>query len=516
MKRTFIASAAVAVVVASAVHAQEPAAAGSPGDQVATRAAVVAEMVTAGDEAARRNVPGNRPFQTTFGTGGEDHIAAYFIAAHTEREGYKALVTLMEARADKQVGATPGSSGSTSLAMKGLVPDILGIAVENGALNREVSGTTVTFRTKPMGIIKSLQGRGLLDTYSDYSTHDAARFASRFSASASFDTSRGPSAGTLTAGDQQLTTWSVRYEVFNGRNPAAAHYVGLWKALARNSTAYLAAANAVDAALNGWAEFRKWQDDLTSDVDTNVDSPWAANKNTGAAAARFKTILEAALPKLESLPNQPDAVTKAIDDYVAQLTIVQKGIDKIYEFAGTGPLLTFDWTTARDAQLPDLYTATGILEAALGASRKTDLTLNVAASFYRSRPEAASRAFKSFDVTAQLEHPLGGAFLLPLATVAISGRYSHLPNDTLVPTTATSGGDQSAGAMTALAPKGNIGIVQAKLTVPIKGSGIKVPLSITASNRTELIKEMDVRASFGITFDLDTFVAALSARGTQP
>jgi hypothetical protein len=517
MKRAFIT--VVALLVASAVYGQ--------ADQAATRSAIVTEIVSAGDQAAGQpNV--TRPFEIPIESGSEGLIITYLIATHSEREGYKALLTAMEARVDRQVGATPASNGSTSLAMKGLVPELLGIAVENGALNKEVKGTTFTFRATPMGIIKALQGRGLLDMYADYSKDDAARYASRLSVSAGFDTSRGSSAGTFTADSQQLATWAVRYIVVNGRDPAGAPYADLWKALASNSRSYMKARAAIAAAIGGdcrnrldgtknpapkWPEFCKWQDDLIDNVTINVDQPWVATKDTAAAAARFRNILEPALAKLEKLPHMPDAVTKALDAYVAELTTVQKGIDNIYEFVGKGPLLTFDWSTARDATLPDLYTATGIFEAALGASRKTDMTVNVAASFYRSQPAGASHSFKSFDLTAQLEHPLGSILLLPSVTAALSGRYSYLPNDTVASNAISSSAGTVAAATTAVAPKGNIVVVQAKLTVPITGSGIKVPLSVTASNRTELIQEADVRASFGFTFDLDTFVTALSSRG---
>lgn len=46
-------------------------------------------------------------------------------------------------------------------------------------------------------------------------------------------------------------------------------------------------------------------------------------------------------------------------------------------------------------------------------------------------------------------------------------------------------------------------------TIGTGDAGIKIPLSITASNRTELIKENDVRASFGVTLDLDALVGGL-------
>jgi hypothetical protein len=55
--------------------------------------------------------------------------------------------------------------------------------------------------------------------------------------------------------------------------------------------------------------------------------------------------------------------------------------------------------------------------------------------------------------------------------------------------------------------KGTIAVGQFKLLVPVKGSGAKIPVSVTFANRTELIKESVVRANVGITYDLDTIFA---------
>jgi len=51
---------------------------------------------------------------------------------------------------------------------------------------------------------------------------------------------------------------------------------------------------------------------------------------------------------------------------------------------------------------------------------------------------------------------------------------------------------------------GAVGLMQAKFTIAVKGSGVKIPISFTAANRTELIKEHDVRGAIGVTFDLDS------------
>ena len=495
-------------VATSTLHAQPPvqppasaAAAAAQNQQPSSREQIINEMVTAGVKAATLGVI--RPFQSTFGAGGEGEIIAYLMAAHSEREGYKSLLQALEARSTKQLGSTPSGSGSTSLAMKGLVPDILGLAVESGAINRDVSGTTLTFRATPAGVIKAVQGKELADMYVDYSKHTASRMASRISVAASFDTSKGSSGGTFTADDRQLTGWSARAELVNHRDPAAAGYANLWQGLLHTPVKrqYDEALASINHALVAWAPFTTWATQLRADTLSRVEMPLAADGDVAAAGARFKTLLEAEMPKLEKLSAMPPDVTKALDAYVAQLTRVQRAIDKVYDFVAEGDLVTFDWSTARSAALPDLYTATGIWETAFGAARKTDLTVNVAVNVYRATPSGAQHQFKSFDVTAQFDHPLGRLLSLPAVTLTLSGRYSHLPNDTVA----------SAGAASpaVAAEHGHIGVFQAKLTIPVKGSGVKIPLSVTASNRTELIKEKDVRASVGFTFDLDPLIGGL-------
>lgn len=505
MIKASTAAGAICLCAASLLSAQTPA----PAPQPATRKQIINELVVAGMSAATHGV--TRPFQSQFGSGGRGEIVAYLVAAHSEREGYKALLEAMEARALKQVGSAPTNKGTTSLAMKGLVPEILGVALETGAINREVNGTTLTFRVTPAGIIKALQGQGLVDMYADYSKNAAARFASRFSAAASFDTSKGPSAGSFTGDQHQLTNWSIRAEVVNQRDPASPEYAELWSGLLRTSTGYTQAAAAIDAELSAWPGFRTWEGQLTADTDSRVDVPFSQDHDAATAGARFRSLLEAALPKLEKLADTPAPVIKALDAYVAQLTKVQSAIDNVYDFVAKGTLVTFDWSTSREPALPDLYTATAVWETALGASRKTDLTVNAAVNFYRTQPMAVQHQFKSFDLTAQLDHPLGSVLSLPAVTLTVAGRYSRLPNDTVAPgvTTDAVSGAAVGSAVAAVAPHGNIGIVQAKLTIPVKGSGLKIPLSVTASNRTELIKERDVRASFGVTFDLDALIGGL-------
>ena len=136
----------------------------TPTDKnAASRAEIVDEMVARGVAAANGRIPGPTPFTHTFGPGGNDLIIAYLIATNADRPGYRALLDAMESRVDEQIGAAPSGSGSTSLAMKGLVPDVLGAAVESGALTEDVKGTVLTFRATPAGIVRALQGEGILE-----------------------------------------------------------------------------------------------------------------------------------------------------------------------------------------------------------------------------------------------------------------------------------------------------------------------------------------------------------------
>ena len=472
---------------ASLTYAQPPAAAKPADNTTVTEEKVIEEMVTLGGKAVELKVP--NPLQ---------RIAAYLIATNKNRAGYAALLKALASSGAKQVGSAPNSGASTTVAMKGLVPQILGAAVEAGAVTRDVKGSVLTFRTTPAGLIKAAQGRGLADIFQDYQKSPGWKYASRLSVAASFDTSKGADAGSLTTERDQLSNWSVRVEIVNHRDPAAPENAAQWRDLLTRGKSYNAAVESMNRALDDWPDYVTWQEALTTNtaaIERKIEALPDGQQRQQIVRTDFKALLERELPKLTALPKPPADVFAALDQYVKALTKEVSAIDEIYAFIGKGTLVTFDWTTTRDAKLPDLYAATAIWEMALGASRKTDFTFNAAWNFYRTVPAAATHQLKSFDVTAQIEHPLGKVLSLPAMTVSVAGKYSRLPNDTTASTHAGAAG---------VVPLGNLGLIQGKVTVPINGS-MKVPLSITASNRTELIKEKTVRAVVGFTVDFDTF-----------
>jgi hypothetical protein len=66
----------------------------------------------------------------------------------------------------------------------------------------------------------------------------------------------------------------------------------------------------------------------------------------------------------------------------------------------------------------------------------------------------------------------------------------------------------SLGNATLTAPSGNLFLGQVQLTLPMSG-GVKLPLSLSMSNRTELLDEKQIRAHVGFTFNFNAVAAAL-------
>jgi hypothetical protein len=139
----------------------------------------------------------------------------------------------------------------------------------------------------------------------------------------------------------------------------------------------------------------------------------------------------------------------------------------------------------------------------------TLITVNAAATFYNSLPASATNGrLRDFQLAGQLDRRLSQIPRFGYAVATFAGYYQWMKDDALIVlgpgNVAPGSGIVLPGtAATLLGTKGHIGIIQAKLSIPV-GDVMKIPFSITWANRTELIDEEDVRAQVGITMDLDS------------
>jgi hypothetical protein len=419
-------------------------------------------------------------------------------------------------RIDKQVGTGAGSSGSTSLLSKVSVPSLIGFAVENGAITQETSGTTITFRANPAGIINALINH-------DYLTSGASkiilprnraedirveetdlwfRILNKASFWASFDTSKGPDAGTFTANRSQLTGYGGHYDIINHRDPRDKKYLDLWfqlrdgagERVADSLTVFAAAINKMDGYDNWIAETSS---ELlaapTGDVETRLM----------ARAEALRTLVNSHPEVLAIIRTQ---VIPAVNEYaksrVDLLNKVSKSFTLAFDYTNTRQIVTLGNTGAGVITLPPgvvnglpdlgnfLLTASGHF---IGQS---EITANFSGTRFNGRkPGPDIGRWRDVQGGFQIDVPLPEIRPVGRSTLTFSYLYLNLLEEPLGAKILVNGVEESR--------KGVINFGQARMDFPIGTTGMHIPISLTFSNRTELIKETDVHGNIGITFDID-------------
>ena len=87
-------------------------------------------------------------------------------------------------------------------------------------------------------------------------------------------------------------------------------------------------------------------------------------------------------------------------------------------------------------------------------------------------------------------------------------QYQMSPALILIPpgTTAPGGVPLPGNATMLLAPKGTIAVAHASITLQIPNSGIRLPIGISWSNRTELVTGSEIRGHIGFSFDTHSVI----------
>ncbi|MCA1620191.1 MAG: hypothetical protein LC795_12960 [Acidobacteria bacterium] len=404
----------------------------------------------------------------------------------------KFLVEAEDARTDKQVEGGPENAGSTSLVVKGGAPTVLGFAVSNGALVQSQSGTTFTFRGNPVGLVKLLQNKTFDESYLEDVNDPATRLLKKTSFSVSFDADRGDEPGVFTAGKQQLSAWSVRYEFVNERDPRHRKH--------DKAFATFLAEEGNNLALSIFGSYQTMLVGKPGELDRRYKDPalqaWFAETEgrlAAAAAGDVEAILKEQLDKFPTgdklLTETRDAVGGFANNFSGYLAARRKLLDEIAK----GKVITFEYTNNREVNAPDTSNFRFIAETGVFGG-KADLTGNASFTVHNARPAGGAGRVRDFQFAGQLDMPFKvervGNFVFSFA-----GKYERLT------------GDATALDGTVLpGTKGDIAVGQLKLEVPFIG-GMRLPLSLTFANRTELVRESEVRGNFGFTFDMDKILA---------
>ena len=383
----------------------------------------------------------------------------------------------------KNLSAGESSSGSTSLVAKAGVPAILGFAAGKGGLTRTTNGTTVTFTGNPVGLVQAMAKKGFISSFQEQD--DFTKSLRKFSFGLSFDTSRGTQPGTFTGNKQQLSGFSFKYNIVDQRDPRDQSNTNKWLELTGKQATNLA------LSLNTLV------DDIAQERMPGITA-WFAGANAALLSANtvdeIETALKAQLKELEKLELTMEE--KAVIDQVG--TDFNAVIEKRNEILGeisNGWIATFDYNNLRPVGTSSLSNFRFLAEK--GAYKGSiDFTGNASVTIYNSRPAGPNaQTLRDFRLAGQLDVPIGDVTKTGKFLISLAGRYQRLLED-----------ERILGS-TAVLPKGDIAAFQAKLTIPIRGTAFKIPLSFSYANRTELIKEREIRGNFGFTFDLDSIFA---------
>jgi len=432
----------------------------------------------------------------------------YLVYTRTERP---LMAKAEQQRIDKQAEAGTGSGSTTSAVSKGSVPWLFSFAVEHGALTQSVDNNTITLRGNVANLLKAINAKDYVESYRKYQDNNAVNLISRASFSVSFVGNQNGSSTNNT--QSSLAGYSAHIDLYNHRDPRDRKYIADWAEVVRQGLTQLATSvgelhDLLDAhhheALQGWQN--RSNATLTPLTTTSSDD------EVRAAIKKIADDYVTTFGQLEDIRVALDRVAKAIADYSEQKA---KVIDKIEN----SPIFSVEYTNTRQSVTTSLPQSTGSsltttsalpdlsninVIAGLRFIGRSQVTFNAGTTFFTSLPKSSSSgSVRDWRLSGQIDIPLPEIPQIGKSTLTFSGLFLSLLEEPLGQKVLVNGVAESR--------TGNIGLFQAKFSLPIKGTGLRIPISLTTSNRTELIKEKDTRGSIGITLDLDSIFAKSGA-----
>lgn len=454
------------------------------------------------------------------------------------------IKTLESSRTDKQAGSSTGTGGTTNLVSKGLAAQTISLAAEYGALSESVNNQVVTVQGS-LGSLGSALVRSGLFQYcpkNDPETQGVCvrerelSVLRRISYGVSFDTgissqnvsgtASGPASGTsqpvnFTPSGHNLSGISVRFVLVNSRDDTSTTFKDRWekafKGSSDSSRALLdtAATNLLKSlrtVLNGFESasgnvYSDWLEssvlDLKTTPEEQLEEKWYAHASDFLNSVVLKldpTIVQDVADLIQKTRNY----RLEEDDFVS--AIVNK------------PVVTIEYDENRPtAQIP---TSTIRAIADKGFGENWSFTGNAAVAIYDSAPSSSipgARRLRDIQAGLQLERKLPSLSFLgsPAVSAAYYYQYQSSPSILKVSPSSPLPGitltGLSSNAMEVFATKGNISVAQLKLTLGTGTSSARIPISVSYSNRTELITKPTWRAQIGITYDFDSLFASSGA-----
>jgi hypothetical protein len=441
------------------------------------------------------------------------------------------LGAVADSRLDEHNGASTSGAGTTSAVVRAGISDVVGLALESGAITQTQNGSSLTLQGNALSIERFLTGQDVFESCPNGGAScygPWASFLSGLSGSSTLNLSSTSSqnvTGTVTGATgttpvtaiaslqnsaAHLTSFTVRYQIYNDLDLRSKLYVAAWKKVMQSKDILDKAAALDKANQQGFLWFSTWSTshvaDYTAWLLKTVATVRSAVESSKATDEDIAVLLASAWDDLLKNPDvkpDRDAMKKFLQ--AADIYLVARDAALATAKQETASGATLEYTYSRPTNQPRLSTVRFAYTLRPGTSSgktesggDTTMTINLAADFYNSPPPGTG-SFRDFQAGLQFDHH----FNTTVGTVAGYYQYQHEASAIQIGAgnlTPNSGIVLPGPAATLLAPKGNLAVIQAKLTFPLK-NGTQLPVGVTWSNRTELIKSNEVRGHIGFDFD---------------
>lgn len=413
-------------------------------------------------------------------------------------------------RLDKVLASATGSGG-TSAVSSAFGPAVLGAAVEYGGVLQESTGTTTTLRFNALGLAKLVAGA---EQFPYCPAIDSTRCAPwpralrRVSGAVSFEPKSTPTADApapaaptssqLLGSDFQVTSWSVRVQISEAGRFDDPGYLKRW-------TEKMATLRARPQPATLGEAFSA----LFGAQDPSVYAGWLPETRDRLQHASRAELRAALADRLDVLV---DAYLEADPKFAGRVLELARAYEGYYQardemvMAAMAHKSSLELTHRSPLGQPGSSNVRYIYSHQ-PAKAPLLVTVNAAVTLYDSKPAVGGR-LRDVQLAAQLDRRLDEVPGLGPSIFTLAAYYQFMKDDAILEpgVAALPGLVLADGSATVLGTKGHIGVLQAKLSVPL-GEVVKVPFSVTWSNRRELIPEKSTfRGQVGLAIDLDALM----------
>lgn len=431
-----------------------------------------------------------------------------------ELEPYKYLGETL--RIDKHLGAS-SSPGSVSGIDKPGFAWLLGAAIENGQVEKDVRDSVLTFSTSPAALF-------MLNKGNDSNAYQNAGWLNRVGVSASFNiTDQNQLLGNATR--SQLKEYSVKYRFAGDRSPRSKALEKIWDEVSGDIQNRLIALNnasqfiSTDPILQPLT-IRTGTELKTAVVKLISSAPFKANFQadgsfTDGQVCQVADVILTYLrdnvaPQASKL--SPATVVQFKEILVPNLVTAQQKLKVVRESFKAridrffkGPVGTISYISHREPVMGNYSEFKFLFEQntpVLNPLPLKTITANAGFSFYH-QPNLAMKQerWRAFNAALALEgnaaSPFSETLDLSRITYSFVGNYERLPENSRMSNR-----------------KADIASLQFLMGIPLfKGMG--VPFSVTYSNATETDRRRGWRVNFGLKMDTDKLLELVRAASAQ-